>query len=176
MLMNTKHSAMELEPICKLSVNHHAIRSIATPLAALLLCASSTVVFANRPAMEDSSGTVSSQPVYQQEQATDDHRPSAVAEPEAPSAVELMMQQQSQQQYTGDVVQLPAKEMQPGETIKIQLLDYPRRGMTMDRVQNEFGQPIAISDSVGKPPITRWTYSDRIVFFEYSSVLHVVPR
>jgi hypothetical protein len=166
---------MELEPIHKISVSRQAIRSIATPLAALLLCASSTAVFANRPAMED-SGAVSSQPVYQQQQATDDHRPSAAAEPEAPSAVELMMQQQSQQQYTGDVVQLPAKEMQPGETIKIQLLDYPRRGMTMDRVQNEYGQPIAISDSVGKPPITRWTYNDRIVFFEYSSVLHVVPR
>jgi len=175
MLMNTTYSAMELEPVSKLSVSHRAIRSIATPLAALLLCTSSTAVFADRPAMEDRSADVA-QPVYQQPAATDDHRPSA--EPaEAPSAVELMMQQQSQQQqYTGDVVQLPAKEMQPGETIKIQLLDYPRRGMTMDRVQNEYGQPIAISDSVGKPPITRWTYSDRIVFFEYSTVLHVVPR
>ena len=176
MLMNTKLTAKELEPNRSLSVSHQAIRSVATPLAALLLCASSTAVFANRPAMED-SGAVSSQPLYQQEQTTDDHRPSAAAEPQAPSAVELMMQQQNQQQrYTGDVIQLPAKEMQPGETIKIQLLDYPRRGMTMDRVQNEYGQPIAISDSVGKPPITRWTYNDRIVFFEYSTVLHVVPR
>ena len=175
MLMNTKYSAMELEPIRKLSVSHQALRSIATPLAALFLCASSTAVFANRPAMEDSDA-VSSQPVYQQEQATDDHRPSAAAEPEAPSAVELMMQQETQKQYSGDVIQLPAKEIQPGETIKIQLLDYPRRGMTMDRVQNEYGQPIAMSDSVGKPPITRWTYNDRIVFFEYSTVLHVVAR
>ena len=176
MLMNTKYSAMELEPIRKLSVSHQALRSIATPLAALFLCASSTAVFANRPAMEDRGADVT-EPTYQQEATADDHRPSAAAEPEAPSAVELMMQQQSpQQQYTGDVVQLPAKEMQPGETIKIQLLDYPRRGMTMDRVQNEYGQPIAISDSVGKPPITRWTYNDRIVFFEYSTVLHVVAR
>ena len=87
-----------------------------------------------------------------------------------------MMQQETQKQYSGDVIQLPEKEIQPGETIKIQLLDYPRRGMTMDRVQNEYGQPIAISDSVGKPPITRWTYNDRIVFFEYSTVLHVVAR
>ena len=175
MLMNTKYSAMELEPIRKLSVSHQALRSIATPLAALFLCASSTAVFANRPAMEDSDA-VSSQHAYQQEQATDDHRPSVAAEPEAPSAVELMMQQETQKQYSGDVIQLPAKEIQPGETIKIQLLDYPRRGMTMDRVQNEYGQPIAISDSVGKPPITRWTYNDRIVFFEYSTVLHVVAR
>jgi len=175
MLMNTKLTAKALEPVRKLSVSHKAIRSFATPLAALLLCASSTAVFANRPAMEE-SGSVSSQPVYQQEQATDDHRPSAAAETDAPSAVELMMQQQTRKQYSGDVLQLPAKEIQPGETVKIKLLDYPRRGMTMDRVQNEYGQPIAISDSVGKPPITRWTYNDRIVFFEHSTVLHVVPR
>ena len=94
---------------------------------------------------------------------------------EAPSAVDIMMQQQNRQ-TTGDVVQLPAKEMQPGETLKIQLLDYPRRGMSMDKVQYEYGQPIAISETVGKPPITHWTYSDRVVYFEYSTVLHVVAR
>jgi hypothetical protein len=94
--------------------------------------------------------------------------------PEAPSSVDLMMQQQPY--TTGDVVQLPAKEIQPGETLKIQLLDSPRRGMSMDKVQFEYGQPITISDSVGKPPITRWTYNDRVVYFEYSTVLHVVAR
>ena len=93
---------------------------------------------------------------------------------EAPSAVEIMMQQETRQ--TGDVLQLPAKEMQPGETLKIKLLDYPRRGMSMEKVQQEYGQPIAISDSVGKPPITRWTYQDRVVYFERSTVLHVVAR
>ena len=53
-------------------------------------------------------------------------RPTMEAEvqPEAPSSVELMMQQQTQQTYrSGDVVQLPAKEIQAGETLKIQLLD-----------------------------------------------------
>ena len=99
---------------------------------------------------------------------------------EAPSAVEAMMQRESQQnqymQQSGDVLQLPAKEMQPGETLKIQLLDYPRRGMSMDKVEQEFGQPMAMSASVGSPPITHWTYSDRVVYFEYSTVLHVVAR
>lgn len=119
----------------------------------------SPLAFANRPAMDEG-----------------DEMPAAAEEnmPEVPSSVELMMQQQTRQ--TGDVLQLPAKEMQPGETLKIQLLDDPRRGMSMDRVQQEFGQPIAISDSVGKPPITRWTYSDRVVYFEYSTVIHVVAR
>jgi len=93
---------------------------------------------------------------------------------EAPSSVELMIQQQNRQ--SGDVLQLPAKEIQPGETIRIKLLDYPRRGMSMEKVQQEYGQPIAVSDSIGKPPITRWTYQDRVVYFEHSTVLHVVAR
>lgn len=117
--------------------------------------------YANRPAMDD----------------TEEAMTEAENIPQAPSAVEMMMQQQTHQtQQTGDVLQLPAKEMQPGETIQIKLLDYPRRGMSMDKVQQEFGQPLAASDSVGKPPITRWTYNDRVVYFEYSTVLHVVAR
>lgn len=131
-------------------------------LTAVLLTAFSCNAFANRPAMDDRG---------------EEDADSAPEIPAQPSSVEIMMQQQQpQQQQTGDILQLPAKEMQPGETVKIQLLDYPRRGMSMDKVQQEYGQPIAISDSVGKPPITRWTYSDRVVYFEYSTVLHVVAR
>lgn len=114
-------------------------------------------VSANRPAMDES--------------AEMDNEANTT---EAPSSVDLMMQQQTRQ--TGDVLQMPAKEMQPGETLKIKLLDYPRRGMSMEKVQQEYGQPIAISDSVGSPPITRWTYQDRVVYFERSTVLHVVAR
>ena len=141
-------------------------------LAALLLSAFSSNAFANRPAMEENRPmmTESEAPV-QTEQENIQPRP----QPSMPSAVESMMQRQSQHQ-TGDVVQLPAKEIQPGETIKIKLLDFPRRGMSMAKVQQEFGQPIATSEGIGKPPITRWTYSDRIVYFEYSTVLHVVAR
>jgi hypothetical protein len=103
------------------------------------------------------------------------NRPAAEADTiDAPSSVDNMMQQETQQ--TGDVIALPPKEMQAGETIQIQLLDMPRRGMSMDKVQNEFGQPISTSASVGQPPITSWTYSDRIVYFEYTTVLHVVAR
>ena len=100
-------------------------------------------------------------------------RPAADSQHES-SAVKMMMQQESQQ--TGDVVSLPAKEIQPGETLSVKLLDFPRRGMSMDNVRSEYGQPSSISDSVGQPPIARWTYSDRIVFFEYSTVIHVVAR
>jgi hypothetical protein len=48
--------------------------------------------------------------------------------------------------------------------------------MSMDKVENELGRPLEISDTVGDPPITSWTYADRVVFFEYSTVLHVVAR
>ena len=149
-------------------------------LAVTLLSSSST--FANRPAMEEGSevsNNVSGDVSGEMVEVEPNTRPEALPEdqPASPSAVELMMQQQNQQTHqTGDVVQLPAKEMQPGETLKIQLLDFPRRGMSMDNVQLRYGQPISISETVGKPPITHWIYSDRVVYFEYSTVLHVVAR
>ena len=137
-------------------------------LTALLLSAFSSLifsqqVFANRPAMEGNS-----------EVNNEAEKVVLDTQHETTSSVDIIMQQQTQQ--TGDVIQLPAKEMQPGETIRIKLLDYPRRGMTMDMVQKNYGQPSAISGSIGQPPITSWTYNDRVVYFEYSTVLHVVAR
>lgn len=135
-------------------VSFRRFATIPLIVASLLLSPSA---FANRPAMDEGAEMDNEAETTQ-----------------SPSSVEIMMQQQSRQ--SGDVLQLPATEIQPGETIKIKLLDYPRRGMSMDKVQQEYGQPIAISDTVGKPPITRWTYADRVVYFEYSTVLHVVAR
>ena len=138
---------------------------------------SSSSVFANRPAMEESSEV--SHEVRSTIEAATSSRPEVLPEDQqaGPSSVEIMMQQQNQQNYqTGDVVLLPAKEMQPGETLQIPLLDFPPRGMSMDKVQFTYGQPVAISETVGKPPITRWIYNDRVVYFEYSTVIHVVAR
>ena len=146
-------------------------------IAALLLSVFSTGAMA-RPAVdnEPAAAETANQAEMQTENDEIQNRPEA----DTPSAVEVMMQRQSQQNtYTrqsGDVIQLPPKEMQPGETIKIKLLDYPRRGSSMEKVQQEFGQPMAMSAAVGKPPITHWTYNDRVVYFEYSTVLHVVAR
>ncbi len=146
-------------------------------IATLLLSVFSTGAMA-RPAVENEPAA--EETVNQAEMQTENNAIQNRPEADAPSAVEVMMQRQSQQNtYTrqsGDVIQLPAKEMQPGETIKIKLLDYPRRGSSMEKVQQEFGQPMAMSEAVGKPPITHWTYSDRVVYFEYSTVLHVVAR
>lgn len=160
------------------SNNRTRKQASAALIASVLLSLFSTGALANRPAMDDESAAVETvnQTEIQAEQDTMQHRPEA----EAQSAVEAMMQRQSQQntyiQHSGDRLQLPAKELQPGETIKIKLLDYPRRGASMEKVQQEFGQPMAMSEAVGQPPITHWTYNDRVVYFEYSTVLHVVAR
>ncbi len=151
----------------------------ATLLTAVILSVISTSTFANRPSMEGHSDTAAAAEPQTQPMA-EQNTPQTRPEAEAPSAVEIMMQQQSQQprqvQQTGDILQLPPKEMQQGETLQIRLLDYPRRGMSMQRVEQEYGQPMATSTSVGQPPITHWTYNDRVVYFEYSTVLHVVAR
>jgi len=47
----------------------------------------------------------------------------------------------------------------------------PTRGMTMDQVLAEFGEPLTIKDPVGSPPITRWEYEKFTVNFEHSWVI-----
>jgi hypothetical protein len=100
-------------------------------------------------------------------------QPMAIEQPEQieVTSEEVIVEEVVVKQVTGDVL-----KMQPGETIKINQLDFPRRGMSMDKVQNELGQPVDISPTVGDPPITSWTYPDRVVFFEYSRVIHVVQK
>ncbi len=151
--------------------------------SAVLLSLFASNAMANRPPMANESTEVVTEaepaaPVVTQSRPEAPAEAAPVMAPEEPSAVGNMMQQQQNQRtvQTGDIMQLPATELQPGETLRIQLLDYPRRGMSMDKVQNEYGQPMATSASVGTPPITHWTYSDRVVYFEYSTVLHVVAR
>jgi len=52
----------------------------------------------------------------------------------------------------------------------------PSRGMSMDKVAASFGQPAAKNSAVGDPPIARWEYSDFVVYFEYSRVIHSVKK
>ena len=132
----------------------------------------STQVFADRPAMEDSPPPPP---------AAEAAAPTVIQEPveTAPvSAVDMSMQHEEEavstsvsEQTTGD-----ALELQPGETLTVKALDFPRRGMTMEKVQNELGIPNEISDTIGEPPITSWTYADRVVYFEHSNVIHAVAN
>ncbi len=50
----------------------------------------------------------------------------------------------------------------------------PTRGMTQARVESKFGSPVEKVAAVGEPPISRWVYSDFVVFFEYDRVIHAV--
>jgi hypothetical protein len=58
-------------------------------------------------------------------------------------------------------------------------LDRPKRGLTMDQVEKQFGAPATRHPSVGgssqaQPPITRWDYSGFSVFFEHDRVIDSV--
>ncbi len=53
----------------------------------------------------------------------------------------------------------------------------PARGMTMDQVLQQYGEPQRRLGPVGEPPIAHWVYNDAIVYFEHQYVIHsVVPH
>ena len=52
----------------------------------------------------------------------------------------------------------------------------PARGMTAASVESKFGTPDAKVDPIGDPPISRWEYSNFVVFFEYDRVIHAVVK
>ena len=58
-------------------------------------------------------------------------------------------------------------------------LQRPKRGLTMDQVEKQFGAPSTRHAAVGgssqqQPPITRWDYSGFSVFFEHDRVIDSV--
>lgn len=123
----------------------------------------STQLLADRPAMNERNA----------EPAMQTSAPPAIkTQNTAPSSGQTKNTAQVQSTLqTGDRL-----ELQSGETLSINALDFPRRGMTMDKVKNEMGEPIEISPAVGEPPITRWSYGDRTVYFEHSWVIHAVAN
>lgn len=52
----------------------------------------------------------------------------------------------------------------------------PSRGMTQASVESKYGSPVSVESPIGEPPITRWVYSDFVVFFEYDKVIHAVVK
>ncbi len=52
----------------------------------------------------------------------------------------------------------------------------PTRGMTMQKVQSDWGQPTMRRAPVGEPPITRWEYPQFVVYFEHNRVIHAVLK
>ena len=76
---------------------------------------------------------------------------------------------------TADTLNMPGAETsrsdQPRSMVFLKL---PVKGMTMDQVGAQFGQPLEKTAPVGKPPITRWIYRNYTVYFEYTYVVHAV--
>jgi hypothetical protein len=62
------------------------------------------------------------------------------------------------------------------EKLEAARIETPARGMTMERVQNRFGAPLAVAGPVGDPPITRWDYDGYVVVFEHRHVIHSVVK
>jgi hypothetical protein len=52
--------------------------------------------------------------------------------------------------------------------------DRPARGMSMEKVEAQFGAPARRVPAVGEPPITRWEYPGFTVYFEHHLVIHAV--
>lgn len=53
-------------------------------------------------------------------------------------------------------------------------LEVPKTGLTKTAVKEKFGIPLQESAPVGNPPITRWTYNEFVVYFEYDHVIRSV--
>ena len=110
------------------------------------------------------------------EMMQEDSRPAAMDEEAMPQEQdELVVTPEETEviQQQGDVLNMTPTQGQPAA---VTLLEFPRRGMTTDKVENEMGRPNEIIPAIGQPPISRWVYDDRTVYFEYSTVLHVVAK
>lgn len=53
-------------------------------------------------------------------------------------------------------------------------MNMPHRGASMDKVLEQFGEPVRRIPPVGEPPISEWDYGDFRVYFEYQYVLHSI--
>jgi len=70
-----------------------------------------------------------------------------------------------------DEVSMPSADSTPAAPVSV-----PGRGITMTKVEAQFGNPTERHAAVGNPPITRWDYQGFSVFFEHDHVIHSVVR
>ena len=67
-----------------------------------------------------------------------------------------------------------ADELDMRDTRALEDPSAPKRGMTMQRVTEGWGEPRRRVAAVGQPPITRWQYDGFTVYFEHDRVIHTV--
>jgi hypothetical protein len=73
---------------------------------------------------------------------------------------------------TADVLTIPNVEDQSADHVVD--IPLPTRGMTMEEVSAQFGEPQQKKPPVGDPPIIRWVYDKFTVHFEGKYVIHSV--
>jgi hypothetical protein len=71
---------------------------------------------------------------------------------------------------TAETVQIPIGQQGQDK----QGIQRPRTGMGQTQVREQFGNPLDWTNPVGEPPISKWTYANFIVYFEYDHVIHSV--
>ena len=62
----------------------------------------------------------------------------------------------------------------PGNASAMDKQMMPKRGISMDTVRGDFGEPDERYGPVGEPPITEWVYGSFRVYFEHQTVLHTI--
>lgn len=55
-------------------------------------------------------------------------------------------------------------------------MERPENGLSKEEVNQKYGPPQEMTDPVGNPAISRWTYQNYSVYFENNTVLHTVLR
>ena len=70
-------------------------------------------------------------------------------------------------------VEMPGAESKATEATEFSV-QLPGRGMSMEMVQNRFGEAKEVFSAVGEPPITKWVYNSFTVYFESEFVIHAV--
>lgn len=53
---------------------------------------------------------------------------------------------------------------------------HPVRGMSMEEVIQQQGEPVSKKGPVGNPPVSRWIYKDFSIYFEDGTVIHAVKN
>ncbi|WP_439135185.1 hypothetical protein [Pseudomaricurvus sp.] len=63
-----------------------------------------------------------------------------------------------------------------GQQSSANVVAKPTMGLSMDQVEEQFGEPVKRNPARGQPPITRWEYEQFVVYFEDNTVIHSVAR
>lgn len=74
---------------------------------------------------------------------------------------------------SAEEVIVPTAEPETSEATEYSV-QLPGRGMTMEAVQNRFGEAVEKFSAVGEPPISKWVFKDFSVYFESEFVIHAV--